>query len=1003
MKISLKYLFLFCLCLLGWNSIAQFKLPQAKLTDERSYSFVLRNATLVVSAGQVLQGASLLVSDGKIVAVGKDIQIPAGIESRDLKGAWVYPSFIDLFSSYGMSAPTGKGESGDRSYPMGPQYESSRPGTFLWNQCLKPEFDASTVFQQNQKEAEELRKLGFGYVSVTPKDGIMRGSACLAALAEGENSKLVLKHRLFSGLSFQKGRSNQQYPSSQMGSIALLRQTFLDADWFSKAGKNGGPGMEALLRSRNETWLFETSQKYEILRASAIASEFGLKLLIKAKGDEYQRLDEIKAAGFPLLVSLQFPEMPDLEDPMDANLVSVADLKHWELAPYNASMLAAKQVPFAFTLADLKDQKSFLSQLRKVVECGLSEDEALAALTSRPASFAGMQDKIGSLKPGSNAAFFVASGNIFRQGSLILDHYVMGKRYVVNTEPQGRIGNFRLKIGNDSAYQLKITRRDGKADFLILASDTQKIQASGALESGRINFTAKIKALDTSNRLQFAGWSTANGFQGWFTGLKSGKSNWKAVEIQAGKDSLSPPKPIVKTNPGEVWYPFQAYGKPKQQSATSGNWLIKNATIWTNETEGILKETDLLVINGKISAIGKGLTVPAGAKVLDAAGRHITAGIIDEHSHIAISRGVNEGSSTTSMEVRLGDVVEADDINIYRHLAGGVTAVQQLHGSANAIGGQSSLIKMRWGKIPSQMKIEGAPGFIKFALGENVKQSNWGDFNTIRYPQTRMGVEQLFFDAFTKAKEYIRERDTPKAKTAVPFRRDLKLETLAEILEQKRFITCHSYVQSEINMLMHVADSMKFRVNTFTHILEGYKVADKMKKHGAGASTFSDWWAYKMEVKDAIPYNAALMQQHGLTVAINSDDAEMATRLNQEAAKTIKYGGVSEQEAMKMVTLNPAKLLHLDQKMGSLKVGKDADLVIWTDNPLSVSARAEKTFVDGEKLFDLNEEKEMDVMIQAERQRIIQKILNLKQGGHPAASPQPKPQHLWHCEDLGEE
>jgi imidazolonepropionase-like amidohydrolase len=301
------------------------------------------------------------------------------------------------------------------------------------------------------------------------------------------------------------------------------------------------------------------------------------------------------------------------------------------------------------------------------------------------------------------------------------------------------------------------------------------------------------------------------------------------------------------------------------------------------------------------------------------------------------------------------------------------------------------------------MKIANADGFIKFALGENVKQSNWGDFNTVRYPQTRMGVEQLLYDAFHKAKQYKAERDLAFKSAKTGFKRDLKLETLVEILDKKRFISCHSYVQSEINMLMHVGDSMGFTVNTFTHILEGYKVADKMQKHGAGASTFSDWWAYKMEVKDAIPYNAALLHKAGVTVAINSDDAEMARRLNQEAAKTMKYGGVSEEDAWKMVTLNPAKLLHLDKQIGSLKEGKDADIVIWTDNPLSIYARAEKTFIEGVKYFDLDETRLLEKEIDSDRQRIIQKMILAKQDGSPAIPPSPKVQHLWHCDDLGEE
>jgi imidazolonepropionase-like amidohydrolase len=458
---------------------------------------------------------------------------------------------------------------------------------------------------------------------------------------------------------------------------------------------------------------------------------------------------------------------------------------------------------------------------------------------------------------------------------------------------------------------------------------------------------------------------------------------------------------VVKPE-GQIWFPFQAFGKPAGTPKTPNSWLLKNGTVWTNEKDGILSGADVWIENGKIKAVGKNLAAPASVQVIDASGKHITCGIIDEHSHIAISKGVNEGSSTTSAEVRIGDVIEADDINIYRHLGGGVTAVQQLHGSANAIGGQSSLIKMRWGKSPSEMKIQQAPGFIKFALGENVKQSNWGESYTTRYPQTRMGVPELMYDAFTRARNYQQERNAAIL-AKKPFRKDLKLETLAEILEQKRFITCHSYVQSEINMLMHVADSMKFKVNTFTHILEGYKVADKMKRHGAGASTFSDWWAYKMEVKDAIPYNAALMQEAGLVVAINSDDAEMATRLNQEAAKTMKYGGVKEEDAWKMVTLNPARLLHLDQQMGSLKVGKDGDVVIWSDHPLHITAQAEKTFVDGEKLFDRTEMAQLEKMMKEERERLIQKMLKAKQSGMPVAPVQPKTPHLWHCDDMGEE
>ena len=339
------------------------------------------------------------------------------------------------------------------------------------------------------------------------------------------------------------------------------------------------------------------------------------------------------------------------------------------------------------------------------------------------------------------------------------------------------------------------------------------------------------------------------------------------------------------------------------------------------------------------------------------------------------------------------DVVDPEDIDIYRNLAGGVTSLQLLHGSANPIGGRSALLKLKWGESAQNMIYDNSPKFIKFALGENVKQSNWQSFS--RFPQTRMGVEQVFMNYFQRAKEY-----EVKKKSGKPYRRDEEMETLVEILNGERFISCHSYVQSEINMLMKVAEKFNFKVNTFTHILEGYKVADKMAEHGVGASTFSDWWAYKYEVKDAIPYNAAIMQNQGLTVAINSDDAEMSRRLNQEAAKTIKYGGVSELEAWKMVTINPAKLLHIDERVGSIKEGKDADLVLWSDNPLSVYAKAEKTLIEGATYFDLEKDKLQRESISVERNKLIGMMLKEKESGTKTQAPRNTKKEKFHCDSL---
>ncbi len=458
-----------------------------------------------------------------------------------------------------------------------------------------------------------------------------------------------------------------------------------------------------------------------------------------------------------------------------------------------------------------------------------------------------------------------------------------------------------------------------------------------------------------------------------------------------------------------IWQPNKAYGFEKLP--TQENIIFKNATVWTNEEEGIVENYDVIISNGKIIATGFSLEAEKffsniEYKTVDASNLHLTSGIIDEHSHIAISRGVNEGSHAVTSEVCIGDVINPNDHNIYRQLAGGTTAAQLLHGSANPIGGQSAIIKFRWGESAENMKISDAPKFIKFALGENVKQSNWGDYERIRFPQTRMGVEQVFYDAFYRAKEYKKTWEEynnlsrkEKLNTPPP-REDLKLNALVEILTSDMFITCHSYVQSEINMLIHVADSIGFNVNTFTHILEGYKVAEKLQEHGAGGSTFSDWWAYKFEVNDAIPYNASLLNEAGVITAINSDNAEMGRRLNQEAAKAVKYGNTSQEDAWKLVTLNPAKLLHLDHRMGSIKSGKDADIVLWTANPLSVYAKVAQTYVDGKLMFDIKKDKIIFKRDLEEKMRIVK--LMSKEKNSKIKKLKPDKEKHYHCDTIYE-
>ncbi len=480
--------------------------------------------------------------------------------------------------------------------------------------------------------------------------------------------------------------------------------------------------------------------------------------------------------------------------------------------------------------------------------------------------------------------------------------------------------------------------------------------------------------------------------------------NWIAEYKEEAGGRETPKKTETgQEKEGNIIFPFVAYGSEELPEPT--DVLFRNATVWTNEADGILTGTDVLVKNGKISAIGKNLP-QEDITVIDATWKHLTSGIIDEHSHIAGSGGINEGSHAITSEVRIGDIINPDDISIYRQLAGGVTAAQILHGSANPIGGQSCIIKHRWGENAEGLKVKGTVGFLKHALGENVKQSRTPQYLAIRYPQSRMGVEQIIKDAYTRGKEYLYRWDrynklNPKDKTYTTRpRRDLQLEAIGEVLRKKSYITCHTYVQSETNMIMKLADEFGIKAHTLIHNTEGYKIADKMREHGAAGSVFSDWWAFKYEVYHAIPYNAALHLDHGVITCIHSDNAELSRRLNQEAAKAVKYGGVSEEEAWKLVTLNPARILHLDDRMGSIKPGKDADLVLWSDNPLSIYARAEKTMVDGIIYFDMDRDVKLQQYIQKERSRLLKKMMAAGNDKPSFSGAKTNQQFLWDDEEV---
>jgi imidazolonepropionase-like amidohydrolase len=1024
--------------------IAQPTFPENGTADPRHGYYAFTNATIIKDASTTLTGATLVIKDGKIISVATGSTVPAGAVEVDCKGKYIYPSFIDIYSDYGTPQRQQTAGGGFFNFNQPPQTDNAVKGPYGWNQAIKSDVDVYKVFAVNDAAAKPLREAGFGTVLTHVKDGVVRGTGAVVTLASEKENLVILKEKASANYSFNKGSSQQSYPSSMMGYIALLRQTYLDAAWYKT--KPYMEGFNATLQSFNDLQglpqIFEANDKWNDLRADKIGDEFGVQYIIKAGQNEYQRMKDMKATNATFILPLNFPLAQDVEDPADARFVALEDMKQWELAPTNAAAFEKNGIPFCLTTADLRTVSSFWTNLRKSMDYGLSEARALEALTKTPAMALGIYDKVGSIDAGKVANFLITNGPIFGEKSNILYNYVQGIKYGV--KPEDNIaGVYNLKVNTPSGTeQYTIDVKNGSS-VTMYAKDTMNSKISFDGKQIKLSYAPMQKRQrpqqqpgDTTRRpgggfpgggfggrgltdqtlpataTRLSGMTTGTEWNG--TGVDSLGNNltWTAEFVRATEIKTDSVKKKDAPVVGKVVYPFLPFGWDEEHQPKQETILIKNATIWTSEKEGVLQNSDILLKNGKIAAIGKNLSEP-NARVIDGTGKHVSPGIIDEHSHIAAA-SINEGAQSVTSEVRIGDNLNPDDINIYRQLSGGVTTSHILHGSANPIGGQTQLIKLRWGADDQDLKFKNSDGFIKFALGENVKRSNFnipGGNN--RYPDTRMGVEQVYVDAFTRAKDYKKEwmeynaekdKLTREKKPLTGLnspRRDLELDALVEILDNKRFITCHSYVQSEITGLIEVAEKMGFKVNTFTHILEGYKVADRMLKHGANASTFSDWWAYKVEVEDAIPYNAAIMHRVGLNVAINSDDAEMARRLNQEAAKTMKYGGLSAEEALDMVTINPAKMLHVDDRVGSLKIGKDADVVLWSDSPLSIYAKSLYTIVDGTVYFDRQRDEQLQKEVDAERTRLVKKMTGEKRSGAPTIPAQPSYQIIHTCSDVG--
>ena len=941
--------------------------------------YAVRDAKVVVGNGDVLDRATVLIADGLIEAVGVDLDIPADARVIEGEGLMLFPGFIDAMTHQGLGSdgggsggPPGRGQSGP--IIRGPE---DRPSTKSWRRAsdMLKDFGGFSSW----------REAGFTSVMAVPEDGYFAGQGALFALGEGEPRDQVLASDVAMGMALKPTPGFRTFPGSLMGVLAYVDQTFMDAAHATLAHRlyEASPqgrtrpvydrALEPISRALEDgvPFLMPADLGREIDRILKMAETHDLELIVYGGQGAYDRLDALAEANVPLLVSLDWPEAAKDRDP-DA-LTPLRDLIHWRMAPYTPAKLTQREIPFAFTSRGLSSPSEVFGGVRQAIDAGLSPDGALHALTLGAARIYGVDDRLGSVEAGKMAHLVLATAEPWAEGAEVRAVWVDGRLYLQRVaEESTEDADESTGDADESAGDAEESTDDAEesTDDADESTDDADESTGDADEStdGADESTdgADESTDDADESTGDADESTDDTDES--TG-DAGEAEDEAPEVteEAMREALA------------------VYQGPVREM---GSFAVTNARVYTLDGEqDVLESGTVLVEGGQIVAVGAEVEIPEGVEVIDAEGGSLIPGIIDAHTHICIEGGGNEGTVVVSAMVTTQDILNPDDIAIYRALAGGVTTVNVLHGSSNPIGGGNAVIKLRWGQDAEGLRLRGAPEGIKFALGENPKRSRMPAGIPKRYPATRMGVMDVIHQAFTDARAYQKEwQDYEAAKQAarqsskqrrrgesaqpepIPPRRDRKLENLAQILDGTRLVHAHSYRADEILQLLRLAEELGFRIATLQHVLEGYRVADEIAAHGAGASTFSDWWGFKMEAAEAIPYNAALMEERGVLVTINSDSAEEMRHLNLEAAKMMKWGGVDEVSALAMVTLNAAKQLGIEDRVGSIEVGKDADLVLYDGSPMSIRSVVQKTFVDGHLYFDREADRQRQAKIDEMRE-----------------------------------
>ena len=954
--------------------------PVTGIRDNGTGYHALVGARVVTGPGQVMENATIVIRDGLIQSVGRG-QAPAGARVWDLTGLTVYPGFIDAHADLGMDAVP---EGGD----VGPTH---------WNPQVRAWFSTTSNLQDDADRRAALRSQGFGTALAVPKQGIFRGTASVVGLGEEGVRDRVLRPDIAQSIGFQRSfLLGGSYPNSAMGVIALMKQTWMDTEWYARAWdayESSGRAFlppetsEALAALQDaaqgrQPVLFEANSEEDYLRAHKLATEYGLNPWFRGSGLEYRLIDVMRGRSEPLIIPLDFPDAPEVGNPEQALGVTLAQLRHWYLAPTNPAQLADAGVPFAITSDGLSSLNEFLPNLRVAVARGLSVDDALAALTTTPASWLGIDRTHGTVAEGKVANLVVSEGDLFTEEATVRDVWVQGRVYGITRPTQiDPRGTWTIASDDEWGFEAVLTLEgplnrmrgnievaaegapDGEGLRINLAS------ASAVAETGRIEARFDGEELGYEGTALLAGSVRGDEFYGW-TSLPNGADpSFQGTRIEGFEGAE---RGTVAMDVPEIDLPFirpmMDYGRssiPEQPAAV----VVRNATVWTQGPQGRMEDADLLIEAGKVVEVGRDLQAPRGAVEIDAMGKHVTPGLIDPHIHSGVS-SVNESGFAIVPEVRMGDVVTHNNIWMYRQLAGGLTTAHIKHGSANPIGGENVIVKMRWGALPEDLKLENSPRTGKFALGENPKRSQG------RYPNTRMGTQEIIRDHFMAARDY--ERDWQRWEAdgeGIPPRRDLRMEAILDILGQELLISSHGYRADEFLALVRLAEEFGFRVQTLQHGVEAYKIAPELAASGVAAVVWSDWGAFKLEAYDATVYNARILIEAGVTTSLHSDNSQIASRMNWEAGKLLRTG-LTEEQALSTVTSGSAKAIAIDDRVGSLEAGKDADFVIWNGNPLSQFTRAEQTWVDGRRYFSVEEDAAMREQVESERNQLIQAVLS---------------------------